>query len=523
MSEKVNIKVMNDSLYEMEKKTRKTERTLTKGIKEKYRNEMAQQEERMNQRRKRQVSQEIRNNESEMICQQLSLFEGTPLLASEQQQIEKKTKEPKGLPSLYRCAEQLKEKVELISYQDSLYYYNGKCFDMLNDVGTAKLYRKEVDNSLNGEKSMNTIMQLHKFLTTDSDICMKELHNNMRIAVLNNGIFDVERQRLYAHNPEKITFSYIDAEYVQNPRCKHFDQFLYEAVGRDEVLLERLWMCLGYLLMHTMEGKCFFVMGQASDSGKSLFGKFIQSLFPTRYVSNIALNDFNKEFSLAPLVGSAINISLDLPDSKLNANAVSRLKMLTGGDVININQKYMPEFRYENRAKFLFASNFPISITENDNAFWKRLVYLPFEHSVPKRKQNPELIKKFEKEKNAIVSKALWYAKELIELNFRFPTTSAIECKMQEWQGVDNSSMESFIQECCYLDSECKGELVENLYFAYQTYCQKISCDARKRSAFKRFLDNQLGLEHFKMRGKGENPQSAFRGIALRGGVEYGE
>ena len=175
--------------------------------------------------------------------------------------------------------------------------------------------------------------------------------------------------------------------------------------------------------MQTLEAKVFFIMGEAPDSGKSLLGNFIESLFPTEYVSNIALTDMNKGFSVAPIAGSAINISLDLPSAKLNAVAVSKLKMLTGGDTLNINQKYEKEYRYENRAKLVFASNFPIGLIENDNAFWNRLVYLPFTKSIPKEEQDRELLKKLQKEKNAIVSKALLYAKKLIDADFQFPTT----------------------------------------------------------------------------------------------------
>lgn len=40
---------------------------------------------------------------------------------------------------------------------------------------------------------------------------------------------------------------------------------------------------------------------------------------------------------------------------------------------------------------------------------------------------------KFQREKNAIVSKALRYAKDLIISNFQFPTTQQIEQKLREW------------------------------------------------------------------------------------------
>lgn len=65
----------------------------------------------------------------------------------------------------------------------------------------------------------------------------------------------------------------------------------------------------------------------------------------------------------------------------MKPSAVSLLKMLTGGDTVEIEQKYMAKFNYRNRAKLLFASNFPIEMYENDDAFGQRMVYLPFDYS----------------------------------------------------------------------------------------------------------------------------------------------
>lgn len=444
----------------------------------------------------------------------------TDKLSKPENVIPKDIKNPeKGLPSLFKCAEMLKERVHLINHMSSLYYFNGRCYDLINSDDIIALYREKVDNKLGGEKSLNSITQLHRFLCTDSEITVKGIDNNKRIVVLRNGIYDVEKKELRPHSYNEIVFSYIDADYVEHGNCRHFENFLHDVTEGDPILQERLWKFLAYVLMQTTEAKVFFVMGEAPDSGKSLFGNFIESLYPEKYVSNVALTDFNRSFSIAPIAGSAINISLDLPASRLNAVAVSKLKMLTGGDAFNINQKYVPEYRYENRAKLVFASNFPISLTEEDDAFWNRLVYLPFNKSIPKEKQNTALSKKIKKEKNAIVSRALHYANELVSSGFYFPTTPQIERKMQEWQGKKCSTIENYIKECCLCSPEYKGELVDKLYTGYEQYCNTVGLVPQNRYHFKKFLEEQVGLKHFKMRDGGINPRSAFKGILLNDNI----
>ena len=260
----------------------------------------------------------------------------------------------------------------------------------------------------------------------------------------------------------------------------------------------------------------FFVMGQASNSGKSLFGHFIQKLFDSSCVSAIALSDMNGEFSLGQLVGKTVNISLDLPHSKVSVAAASKLKMLTGGDLITVNEKYRKQFKYQNRAKFIFASNHPIQLTQDDDAFWERLVFLPFDYSVSRENQNENLLRELLDEKDAVVSKALKYARKLMKRHYQFPTTQEIEKRVRAWRGLEIDTINDFIQNCCLVSEENKGELMEDLYREYIKFCIEQGETYVKQNEFKRYLEDQLGLVHRKMRREsGMNPQSAFCGIQL--------
>lgn len=483
-----------------------------------------EEEKRNNEAEKiRKKYKKIDKDEPEIECKKELLPELTNEIAPRDDNEQKnKPISNKGMPSLYECAEALKERVYIINFDDELRCFNGKCYDCVNSKDIITIYRKKVDNQLSGEKNMNTISQLHRFFTTDPYINIVKIESNQIVSVLNNGIYDVMEEKLTPHNPREILFSYVDANYVEHSKCEHFDKFICGVTGGNKILQKRLWMFLGYVLMQTTNGKAFFVMGEAPDSGKSLLGNFIRSLFLKRYVADVALNDFNGKFALARLVGSAVNISLDLPATKLNPTAVSRLKMMTGGDVLSITDKFIPDFSYNNRAKFIFATNSRISIDENDDAFWNRLVYMPFDITVPKSEQNKDLIKLFQKEKDAIVSKALHYARELVLLGFEFPSTPLIERKMREWQGKSNMSIEEFLGDCCVCGKECRGELVDNLYSEYENFCNNNGFVSQNRSIFKIFLEDQIGLKHFKMRDGGANPQSALRGIRLKGSGNYG-
>lgn len=409
----------------------------------------------------------------------------------------------------------LLSKVNIFNWNGTLYFFNGKCYDPALNQEIIQLYREKVDDRIDNATSMYTISYLEKFLLTDSSIRIYDFDCNKRITVLNNCIYDVEQKQKFRHSSDILAFSYINANYVETPYCRHFDSFLESVFDNDPILIKRMWMILGYLIMQTNEAKKFFIMGEAPDSGKSLLGNFIQSLFPRRYVSNLALNDFNSRFGMVRLVGSAVNISLDLPSSKLNQNAVSRIKMLTGGDMINVEEKFKPVFQFKNQAKLLFGTNFPISITEQDEAFWNRLVYIPFRFSVPPEEQDGTLFQKFQNEKDSIVSKALKYANKLIKNNFNFPSTTEIDIITKQWKTDEIPTIDYFVKEYCIVNPEYKGELASTLYTAYEIYCNRNGLSAKSHSSFKNYLEKNIGLKHLKMRNGGKNPQSSFKGIKL--------
>ena len=78
--------------------------------------------------------------------------------------------------------------------------------------------------------------------------------------------------------------------------------------------------------------------------------------------------------------------------------------------------------------KFLFATNFPLRIDSNDPAFLDRIIFLPFMKSVPKDERDPDLAKKLWKERDAIVTKALQYARKLMKQGWQFPPIPDVDC-----------------------------------------------------------------------------------------------
>lgn len=416
---------------------------------------------------------------------------------------------------------ELNKRVSIISYGNALYYHNGYYYAYLDAEHLIRLYREHVDYELNYESSLYGYKDLYECCVTDPKLQRSEAENEPIYAPLQNGIFDLEKKRLYPHSPDRLTFTCIKAKYDPKAKCPVFDSFLFWVTHGNPQLLERFWMALGSLFIYPTRGKFFIFMEGVSNSGKSVLGNFCQRLYPKESVSNIRLRTMKENFGLMRLLGAVINFELDMPNTKLNAEVVSRLKQITGGDSIDVPRKYLSSVTLERQIKFVFASNHPLCLDGEDDAFEKRIVYLPFDRAVPDDQQDPYLGDKIWAERNAIVTKALHYARKLVQLNYIFPKIPQVDSAEYVVQNSSIKSAGQFVQESC---ERCDPDVVtalEDLYNAYLDFCKEKDVWACSRSAFKEAL-TMMELEHTRSRCPGndmivrKNPVSAFRGIRLR-------
>ena len=416
---------------------------------------------------------------------------------------------------------ELNKRVSIISYGNALYYHKGYYYAYLDAEHLIRLYREHVDYELNYESSLYGYKDLYECCVTDPKLQRSEAENEPIYAPLQNGIFDLEKQRLYPHSPDRLTFTCIKAKYDPKAKCPVFDSFLFWVTHGNPQLLERFWMALGSLFIYPTRGKFFIFMEGVSNSGKSVLGNFCQRLYPKESVSNIRLRTMKENFGLMRLLGAVINFELDMPNTKLNAEVVSRLKQITGGDSIDVPRKYLSSVTLERQIKFVFASNHPLCLDGEDDAFEKRIVYLPFDRAVPDDQQDPYLGDKIWAERNAIVTKALHYARKLVQLNYIFPKIPQVDSAEYVVQNSSIKSAGQFVQESC---ERCDPDVVtalEDLYNAYLDFCKEKDVWACSRSAFKEAL-TMMELEHTRSRCPGndmivrKNPVSAFRGIRLR-------
>lgn len=416
--------------------------------------------------------------------------------------------------SLVGMTRELQKKVSIISYHGALYFFNGRYYEYLDTDRLLMLYREYVDYDLNHESSLYGHKDLYQCCATDPEIQREEPKGEPIYAPLKNGIFVLGEEKLYPHSPDQLTFTYIKAKYAPKAECPIFEGYLHRVTGGDPQLMERFWMVIGYLLIYPARGKFFIFMKGVGNSGKSVLGSFIRSLYPKESISSIRLKNLTNQFGMASLATSVINFDMDMSSSKIDDEAASRLKQITGGDSMNIPRKYRDDALLERRIKFVFSSNHPLIIDGEDEALIKRIVYLPFNYAIPDNQQDPDLGDKIWAERDAIVTKALYYARKLVQRNYIFPEIPYVD-------SAKYSPVKRFVQEICDTSNINAEVALSDLYEAYLDFCKEKNIGACTDSDLRRTLI-AMGFEHGRSRCSGEgmiaheHPVSAFRGIRLR-------
>lgn len=230
-----------------------------------------------------------------------------------------------------------------------------------------------------------------------------------------------------------------------------------------------------YIFSQGIEAKKFFVFATAPDSGKNIIGNFLGKVLKDNNVANISLNDLGARFSLGNIGELALNINMDLPASEIDKKSVQAIKLLTGDPRIQCEEKYMQAKPVIHHCKFLFASNHPIKLKAQDEAFYKRMIVIPFLNSVDEKNRDYDLESKLWDERDAILTKAANAYGELCANNFVFQHCQIAEDMVSSWQGKDkNALLYRFWGDRCSFSEEAKERFIptDKVFKVYQAYCE---------------------------------------------------
>ena len=424
---------------------------------------------------------------------------------------------------------ELISKIRLIRHEEGIYYFNGRTYVAIrNDAELLELFRSEIDDNAYGVSSTKIFQDLFQFLKTSKKLVPlnyeKRLKKSRNLVVLKNGVVDLTTCRLMDFNPEYLTFYELDANWTEK-KPRYFEKFLQSASGEDEEIMTRTKEVMGYLLSGSNEGKVFFVIGTAPNSGKSTLAQFLKKVIDPQFIAATAPGNLGERFALGTNRSVILNIALDVPSGKLNSKAVSMLKSITGNDAITIEQKYMRPETIVSNTRFLFGTNYPIQISsdEGEDAFWDRMCIIPFEISVSESDKDPDLLDHLIKEKDAIVSECLRAVQKVIYHKYQFSYCGAAEELKAKWRNDIDShyTVNWFFRECVNITCNMNDyELTENVYDRYIQFCKDKGLTPERITQVKQWIDKNCSKNecyYTKIHTDGVQTRHVFKGLRLIG------
>lgn len=427
------------------------------------------------------------------------------------------------MPTDMELAQLLLSRITLRRQGETIFLFNGQFYVRLTD----EQFRTEILRNLRDELSVagssKQLRTVAAAILAEPEIEVGTVPQTEGKLCLKNGVLDLHTLRLESFTPAYFLTCQLQAEWLGEQACPVFQRFLMTITGGDAILVQRFIEVLGYLLIcPDNRAKRFVLMQGRGDTGKSVLGRLIQAFFNADQVGSVDIFKLGDRFALSGLIGKRVNISMDLTDASLNEQAASVVKQITGGDLLQIEEKYKAPYALQVPCKLVFGSNHVLRLNAIDPALVRRLLLLPFQYPIPIAQQDSQLSRKLEQERSGILYYAVAAYQQLEARNYVFAGDDCCfpPCS-QLGDAVSKSKeecVEQFVTAC--IGADPGGFLpIEQIFDYYQKWCtihgdQIIENKQVFSTKLRPHLQERFGAQKTKKRVHGE-PTNGYTDICL--------
>lgn len=330
-----------------------------------------------------------------------------------------------------------------------------------------------------------------------------------------NGTLDLRTGVLSAHQPEDLLTKLAPVEHDPKAKSATWERFLRQSTGGDEELAAFLARAAGYSLTgDTSEEVLFFIHGPAA-AGKSTFIEAIRAVLGD-YAATADFDAFLKRSNvgsprddIARLAGSRFVSSVEVDDGRKLADGI--VKQLTGGDTVTARRLYKEAFEFRPQFKLWLVANDAPDMRASDEALWRRVLRVPFEHCVPPEKRDKALkvtLRDDPRVRAAILTWAMRGLRDWRENGLAVP--SAITTATTELRRSMNPLDEFIASEC--IEKPAAWTSTTALYDTYQVWAER----SGERPIPKRAFGHHLGSLGYTDKRSPSGKARGWLGLALR-------
>jgi len=385
-----------------------------------------------------------------------------------------------------------------IEESDEVFYYNNGVYVCGGEI----LIGKELEKIYGFQLDTAKLAQIVGHIKRRTYHKREELDADINIINLKNGLYDIEKNQLNAHDAGYLSISQVPVIYDKNAKAKRFGSFLKEVFyARD---IRTAVEAMAYTFHSDYIVEIIFMLHGFGLNGKSVYTSLLTALHGPENVSNVPFSDMlGDRFAISDLEGKACNVDNELARDTIKETAV--LKRLTGGSrqPVRIQRKNQQAYDSILYAKLFFNANkIPESQDETD-AYARRIVILAFPNRFEKGLEDRRLIAKLtaEAELSGIFN-VLMVALRRIRVNQDvYMNEKTIEEKREKYQRARNP-IKAFIHDTVDEESTEDNFISKvDLHIVYLIYCGKHGLPTEKYDSFcklvrKNDIDNEgVGIQ----------------------------
>ena len=381
------------------------------------------------------------------------------------------------------------------------YVYDGGVYKLYADdmfKGIIKGFIEDYDPEL---VKMGQVSEALQHIVTDLHYYSQDdLNVNEHLINFRNGLLSVTKDRLILnpHTPDILTTIQIPGDWKDEPSpTPVFDQYMATLTnGRKDVenlLLEVLGVAISNVKAWRMK-KSLFMVGPG-DSGKSVLKSLAERFIGRGNFIGIDLKEIEARFGTGAIYGTRLAGSSDM--SFLTVDELKTFKKITGGDSLFAEFKGQQAFEFTYNGFLWFCMNRLPKFGGDDGQWvYDRIMVVQCPNSIPKEKQDKQLLDKLYYEREGILYKAVCALQTVIANGYRFSEPQCITAAREAYMS-ENSTVVGFFEECMCpwpngkINYHCT---TGRIYKVYQAWCRENNNGyAKTAKEFREELARHLG------------------------------
>ena len=337
-----------------------------------------------------------------------------------------------------------------------------------------------------------TIQSIYNLLVSQAQVQkhFSDLNNQQSHWVnFQNGYFDVMEWRLIEHDTKylminQIPFSfYPEQTEIALSGGTHIRKYMDSSIP-NKTDQQMFWQYLGYCMTTDTRFQKFLMIKGKGGTGKSIAISFIQHVVGSGNFSSMSLQNLNQRFYPTGLFGKLLNACADIPSTAMEN--VDIIKKAVGEDTLLYEKKGQDPTQFNSYAKLLFSANeMPLNLDDKTNAYYRRLLVLDINRSIPEEEKDSQLKEKMCKESDYAIHMAMLALKQLYSDNYFTESDHSKECIVNLYRSAD--SVKAFTDDMlCHKSGEKMKR--SDVYKMYEGYCEDNGRKPHGKSKFWEYM-----------------------------------